>query len=126
MSATTICWRATRFGFTLPGNEFAIDARQHFVDELSPNRRSVMWVRAGQGSLMVGNPARLEDYIALLANQECPRPLCFDTFIKFIFENFDLDACKSQVVAREIAFSHEEDCMSDHDRGRAYLDWTHR
>ena len=43
----------------------------------------------------------------------------FDTFMKFILENFYFDVS-------ELAFSHEEDCMSDHDRSRAYLHWTHR
>jgi len=225
MSAETICWRATRFGFTLLGNEFAIDARQHFVEQLSANRKSVMWVRTGDHSLVAGNPARLEDYISLLSNREysylmndggviqvsyifdrdqierhrlayypCPfpitrrdlspydnrgildlindqfmteieenlllkspirfdyapaaaadyhpashitlnDPLCriparaplnFDTFMKFILENFYFAAWQSKAVTRELAFNHENDCMSDHDRSRAYLDWTHR
>ena len=50
----------------------------------------------------------------------------FDTFMKFILENFYFDVWRSQAVIRELAFSHEEDCMSDHDRSRAYLHWTHR
>jgi hypothetical protein len=53
-------------------------------------------------------------------------PLNFDTFMKFILENFYFDVWRSQAVIRELAFSHEEDCMSDHDRSRAYLHWTHR
>jgi hypothetical protein len=53
-------------------------------------------------------------------------PLYFDTFMKFILENFYFDAWQSQAVIRGLAFSHEEDCLSDHDRRRAYLDWTHR
>ena len=46
--------------------------------------------------------------------------------VKFILENFYFDVWRSQAVIRELAFSHEEDCMSDHDRSRAYLHWTHR
>jgi hypothetical protein len=53
-------------------------------------------------------------------------PLNFDTFMKFILENFYFDVWRSQAVIRELAFTHEDDCMSDHDRSRAYLDWTHR
>jgi hypothetical protein len=53
-------------------------------------------------------------------------PLNFDTFMKFILENFYFDVWRSQAVIRQLAFSHEEDCMSNHDKGRAYLDWTHR
>lgn len=51
-------------------------------------------------------------------------PLCFDTFIKFLFENFYLDAWKSQKVQRSLAFAYETECLSAHDRGRAYLNWT--
>jgi hypothetical protein len=225
MSAETICWRATRFGFTLLGNEFAIDARQHVVRQLSAIRKSIMWVRSGDHSLVVANPAHLEDYISLLTNQQysylmadggiiqiaytfnrerierhrlayypCPfpitgrdisaygemgildlindqymteieenvllrspirfdyspeaaakfhpashitlndpscriparAPLNFDTFIQFILENFYPDAWQSKMVVRELTFSNEEDCLSDHDRGRAYLHWVHR
>jgi hypothetical protein len=224
MSAETICWRVTRFGFTLLGNEFALDARQHFVEQHTAARKSVTWVRTGDHSLMTSNPARIEDYITLLANQEysylmhdggviqvaytfdrdrierhrlayypCPfpitrrdinlydgglldlitdqfmpnieenlllkspirfdyvpsaaadyhpachltvnDPLCriparaplhFDTFMKFILENFYFDAWQNETVVGELAFSHEEDCLSDHDRCRAYLQWTHR
>lgn len=224
MSAETVCRRATNFGFTLLGNEFAIDARQHFVEQLSATRKSMMWVRTAERSLMAGNPARLEDYISLLANQEysylmndggvvqiayifdrdqierhrlayypCPfliergdlspyaggglldlindqfmseieenvllrspirfdyvpaqasdyhpashitmndpscriparAPLNFDTFMKFVLENFYLSAWQAPVICRELTFSHEADCMSDHDKRRAYLDWTH-
>jgi|SRR5215510_9303021 len=70
MSAETLCWRATRFGFMLLGNEFALDARQHFVEQHTATRKSVMWVRTGDHSLMAGNPARLEDYVTLLVNHE--------------------------------------------------------
>jgi hypothetical protein len=225
MSAETICWRATQFGFTLLGNEFAIDARQHVVQQLSSSRKSVIWVRGGDRSLVVGNPARLEDYISLLTNQQysylmadggviqiayifdhdrierhrlayypCPfvitrrdlstygdagildlindqfmaeieenvllrspirfdyspeaatkyhpashitlndpscriparAPLNFDTFIKFVLENFYLEAWQSEVVIGKLTFTNEEDCLSDHDRSRAYLQWAHR
>jgi hypothetical protein len=224
MSAETICWRATHFGFTLLGNEFALDARSHFVEQHSATRRSVMWVRTGDHSLVAGNPARLEDYITLLVNHEysyvmhdggviqvaytferdqihrhrlmyfpCPfpvtsrdiasyngglldlisdqfmpeieenlllkspirfdyapgdaadyhpashltindrscriparAPLRFDTFMKFILENFYLDAWRNEAVFAALAFSNEEDCLSAHDRSRAHLYWTYR
>jgi hypothetical protein len=35
MRAEKLCKRATEFGFTLLGAEFAIDAREHFVEKLS-------------------------------------------------------------------------------------------
>jgi len=54
----------------LLGNEFALDARQHFVEQHTATRKSVMWVRTGDHSLMAGNPARLEDYVTLLVNHE--------------------------------------------------------
>jgi hypothetical protein len=94
-----------------------------------------------EGNLLLKSPIRF-DYVPKAAADYHPAshitlndpscriparaPLGFDTFMKFILENFYMDAWKNQAVARELTFSHEEDCMSDHDRGRAYLDWTHR
>jgi len=90
MSAETICWRATRFGFTLLGNEFALDARPHLVERHTATRKSVMWVRTGDHSLMAGNPARLEDYITLLVNQEYSY-LMYDGGVIQIAYTFDSD-----------------------------------
>jgi hypothetical protein len=52
-------------------------------------------------------------------------PLQFDTFIKFIFENFYLAAWQHPKVARSLAFSLETESLSVHDRGRAYLNWVY-
>jgi hypothetical protein len=52
-------------------------------------------------------------------------PLQFDTFIKFIFENFYLDAWQHPKVARSFAFKLETETLSAHDKGRAYLNWTY-
>jgi hypothetical protein len=215
----------TQFGFTMLENGFALDARQHVVRSQTATRKSLIWARSVDSTLITGNPARLEDYISLLGNQDysylmndggviqisyifdrdqierhrltyfpCPflisrrdltphgeegildfindqlmteveenlllkspirfdyapgaaadyhpashvtlndpscriparAPLNFDTFMKFVLENFYFDAWQSQAVIHELAFIHEEDCMSDHDRSRAYLDWVHR
>jgi hypothetical protein len=53
-------------------------------------------------------------------------PLRFDTFMKLILENFYLEAWQDPAIARELAFSQEDECLSDHDRGRAYLHWMHQ
>jgi hypothetical protein len=225
MTTEATCRQVAQFGFTMLENEFALDARQHVVRSLSATRKSLMWARNVDATLITDNPARLEDYISVLGNREysylmndggviqiayifdrdqieghrlvyfpCPflisrrdlspygdagildlindqlmteieenlllkspirfdyapgaaadyhpashitlndpscriparAPLNFDTFMKFILENFYFDVWRSQAVIRELAFSHEEDCMSDHDRSRAYLHWTHR
>jgi hypothetical protein len=224
MTPEATCRHVTQFGFTMLENGFALDARPHVVRSLTATRKSLMWARNVDTSLITGNPAHLEDYISLLGNQEysylmndggviqvayifdrdqierhrlgyypCPflisptdlspygegildlindqfmtdieenlllkspirfdyspaeatdyhpashitlndrscriparAPLNFDTFMKFILENFYFDAWQSEAITRELAFSHEEDCMSAHDRSRAYLAWTHR
>jgi len=53
-------------------------------------------------------------------------PLSFDTFIKLIFENFYIEAWQSPSVSRGLAFAQEVECLSEHDKGRAYLQWVHR
>jgi hypothetical protein len=222
MSAETICWRATRFGFTLLGKEFALDARQHSVEQHSATRKTVMWVRSGPQSLVIGNPARVQDYVNLVTSREysylmhdggviqvaytfdrdrierhrlvyypCPfqitrrdtsfdgglldliseqflpsieenlllrspirfdyapeaaadyhpashltvndpscriparAPLHFDTFIRFILENFYFDALQEEAIARELTFKNEDECLSQHDRRRVYLQWAY-
>lgn len=54
-------------------------------------------------------------------------PLQFDTFIKFIFENFYLDAWNDSQVLRSLSFGRgqEAECLSVHDRERAYLNWAY-
>lgn len=70
MTAESICRKATNFGFTLLENEFAIDARVHQVHTHSASKKSVRWTRTRQGSLMIDNPARLDDYIRLVKDLE--------------------------------------------------------
>jgi hypothetical protein len=53
-------------------------------------------------------------------------PLQFDTFIKFVFDNFYPKAWQDQKVARSVAYSLEAECLSAHDRSRAYLNWTYQ
>jgi hypothetical protein len=52
-------------------------------------------------------------------------PLRFDTFIKFLFENFYLDAWRHPDVQRSLAFTEEIECLTAHDRTRIYLQWAH-
>jgi hypothetical protein len=52
-------------------------------------------------------------------------PMQFDTFMKFILENFYLDAWKDHSVVRHLNFSQEPECLSGDDKRRAYLHWDH-
>lgn len=52
-------------------------------------------------------------------------PLAFDTFMKFLLENFYVEASGQRAIAAALRFSHEPDCLSAHDRGRAHLNWAH-
>jgi hypothetical protein len=224
MTAEILCVRATRFGFALLENEFAIDVRQHFVERQSATRKAVMWVRSRDNSPIVSNPVRLEDYVSLLLKREysylmhdggiiqiayifngshivrhrlayfpCPfpitghdvtyydggladlivdqfmpkveehlllkspvrfdyapeeaadyhpashitindsscriparAPLRFDTFMKFILENFYMEVWSNEKIAAALNFTNEEECLSENDRRRAYLHWTYR
>jgi hypothetical protein len=224
MSAEALCRRVTQFGFTLLGADFAIDARQHYVERLSATKKAVMWVRNERNSLITANPSRVGDYLSILERQEysylmcdggliqiafiydgrqidrhrlsyhpCPfaitrrdlsafdgglldliqnvfmseleenlllrspirfdyapnatadfhpashltvnDPSCrvpvrsllqFDTFMKFILENFYIEAWQHPAIARELTFIQERECLSEHDKARAYLHWTHR
>lgn len=67
----------------------------------------------------------------LTLNDPCCRipargPLSFDTFMKFLLENFYPDAWMHPEVRGMLAFEHESDCLSDHDLQRTYLTWSHR
>ena len=53
-------------------------------------------------------------------------PLQFDTFIKFVFENFYLEAWQDPTVPDALVFSQEDECLSAHDTDRAYLNWVHQ
>jgi hypothetical protein len=66
----------------------------------------------------------------ITVNDPCCRipvrsPLQFDTFIKFILENFYISAWQNRAVTRVLAFRQEHECLSVHDRSRAYLNWVH-
>lgn len=52
-------------------------------------------------------------------------PLSFDTFMKFILENFYVAAYGNRAIRAALRFSQEPDCLSPHDRGRAFLNWAH-
>jgi hypothetical protein len=52
-------------------------------------------------------------------------PLRFDTFMKFVLENFYIEAWQHPPIARALAFSQEAECLSEHDKRRAYLHWEH-
>lgn len=52
-------------------------------------------------------------------------PLQFDTFIKFVLENFYLEAWLHTTVKSALVFRQEEECLSAHDRMRVYLNWEH-
>ncbi|MFB9262213.1 DUF2290 domain-containing protein [Bradyrhizobium erythrophlei] len=223
MSVEALCRRITDFGFQMLANDFALDARQHKIEQLSAAQKTLMWVRNPLNSLMSGNPARLADYLTILENQEysylmrdggvlqisyvfkgmeierhrlcyhpCPFavtfgdirdfegglleliqnsymdrledsvlmrtpirfdfapdqtaphhpashitlndpscrvparcPLAFDTFMKFILENFYSDIWEHPTIRNALVFRQEPDCLSAHDRTRAHLHWSH-
>ncbi|WP_315786113.1 MULTISPECIES: DUF2290 domain-containing protein [unclassified Bradyrhizobium] len=52
-------------------------------------------------------------------------PLTFDTFIKFILENFYFDIWENLTIREALVFRQERECLSDDDRKRAYLSWSH-
>lgn len=223
MNAEALCRRVTEFGFKLLEHEFALDAQQHIVSRKAGHIKELMWARDGDKGLMVSNPFRIADYLALVEGRQysyimrdgaiiqiafvikdgsilkhrlalypCPfeitevdlrryqggivdyitdhyandlganlvlkspirfdfapdaakeyhpashitindpdcripvrAPLSFDTFMKFILENFYLDVCAKKVVMASLHFVQEPDCLSAHDQARAFLHWTH-
>ena len=52
-------------------------------------------------------------------------PLGFDTFIKFILENFYINAWKRSKIRKYLIFRQEEGCLSVHDKQRAFLNWQY-
>lgn len=52
-------------------------------------------------------------------------PLAFDTFMKFLLENFYVAAWGQRAITAGLRFPQEPDCLSAHDRGRAHLSWAH-
>jgi hypothetical protein len=53
-------------------------------------------------------------------------PLSFDTFMKFILENFYPDVLFNERLRNALNFEHEPDCLSNDDRSRTYLQWSYR
>lgn len=71
MSVAALARRITQFGFDLLGNDFALDARTHVAESLSATRSSLMWARDDRdASLIIDDPARILDYVALLERKE--------------------------------------------------------
>jgi hypothetical protein len=71
MSVPALARRITEFGFDLLSSEFALDARQHVTASLSTTHSSLMWQRDDpNGSLIIDDPARIMDYLALIERKE--------------------------------------------------------
>ena len=68
MNVGALSRRVTEFGFTLLASGFALDARQHKVDILSRNRKSLTWVRNDDAALIIGS--QIGDYLSLLERQD--------------------------------------------------------
>lgn len=222
MSLPALCRRITEFGFNLLANDFALDARSHVLAQLSTTKSTIMWSRDDpEGSLIIGAPAKIADYIALLEKKEysflmhdgaliqisytferdnierhrlmyfpCPfdirasmltefeaglldliqavylddvegnvsmrspirfdyapeasadfhpashitlneqscripvrAPMRFDSFMRFIIENFYPDIHQNQDIAALLLDQRDNECLSDHDRGRIHFTW---
>jgi hypothetical protein len=52
-------------------------------------------------------------------------PLGFDTFMKFIFENFYSDILEHPTIKKALVFQQEPECLTAQDRKRAHLHWSH-
>ncbi len=71
MSLAGLCRRITQFGFNLLEKEFALDARIHVVRQLTRTRYSLTWKRDDpDGPLILGDPARILDYISILKRKD--------------------------------------------------------
>lgn len=51
-------------------------------------------------------------------------PLGFDTFMRFLLENFYFDACANNSIMSSLRKSREKECLSVHDRKRAIFTWS--
>lgn len=49
----------------------------------------------------------------------------FDTFIKFIFQNFYPEIWSNKDLVSALTFELEQECLSDFDKKRAYINWNH-
>lgn len=71
MRVGALARRITDFGFLMLESEFALDARAHVALPLNKARSSIMWARDdNDASLILDDPARISDYIALLDRRE--------------------------------------------------------
>lgn len=52
-------------------------------------------------------------------------PLRFDTFMKFVLDNFYSETRLHQRIQEALVLRQEEECLSEHDRRRVFLDWRH-
>lgn len=52
-------------------------------------------------------------------------PLRFDTFIKFVLENFYIEAWQHGRIKQGLMFRQEEECLSVHDKRRIFLNWQY-
>lgn len=52
-------------------------------------------------------------------------PLEFDTFVKFILENFYMEAWQHGKIKQDLIFHQEEECLSVHDKSRVFLNWQY-
>ena len=66
MNVEKLCAHITNFGFDLIGAELALDAKPHVAEEVSGNRKSLIWVRDRDAPLMIGNPSTFDCYRSLV------------------------------------------------------------
>lgn len=52
-------------------------------------------------------------------------PLRFDTFMKFVLDNFYSETRLHQRIQEALVLRQEEECLSEYDRRRVFLDWRH-
>ena len=52
-------------------------------------------------------------------------PLGFDTFVKFILENFYMEIWQNDKINQLLIPRQEKECLSAHDKQRAFLNWQY-
>lgn len=52
-------------------------------------------------------------------------PLRFDTFMKFVLDNFYSETRRHRRIQEALVLRQEEECLSERDRRRVFLDWRH-
>lgn len=111
-------------GGSLPLIDFIIDT---YMDDLEDN-------------MLLRSPFRF-DYVPTVAADFHPAshftindsscripvrsPLKFDTFVKFVFENFYIEAWQHGKIKQNLMFRQEEECLSVHDKHRIFLNWQY-